>query len=228
MISMEEDDNKISPFGAILAVVATFILSLFLGAAFFILFGYGFAMVFGELLIIVVPLGYMLYKGVDVRSYIGLEIGPRTILLGVAMGGLLLFSNVIISAGMIAVFGVSEAVVETNSLIMNMSDSLQGLLLVIIVLSLAGLCEEFTFRGFLQNTINSKYSLGLALFVSSLAFGFFHFDPQAVYTISAVLMGLLLGYIYHRWHSYVLSAVAHSTLNLIALAIMLSARATIG
>jgi len=169
MISMEEDDNKISPFGAILAVVATFILSLFLGAAFFILFGYGFAMVFGELLIIVVPLGYMLYKGVDVRSYIGLEIGPRTILLGVAMGGLLLFSNVIISAGMIAVFGVSEAVVETNSLIMNMSDSLQGLLLVIIVLSLAGLCEEFTFRGFLQNTINSKYSLGLALFVSSSA-----------------------------------------------------------
>jgi len=218
---MEEDGNIISPSMAVLAVVVTFIVSLFLGAAFFILFGYGIAMVFGELFLIVVPLGCMIYRKVDVRSYIGLEIRPRTILLGVATGTLLLTLNLIISAAIVAVFGVSEAVEETNNLIINMSGSPQGLLSVVVTLSLAGLCEEFTFRAFLQNAINSKYSFGSALLVSSLAFGFFHFDPQAVYIVLAFLMGLLLGYIYHRWHSYVISAVAHSTQNLIILALML-------
>ncbi len=218
---MEEDGNSISPFVATVAVVVTFIISLFLGAAFFILFGYGIAMVFGELFLIVIPLGYMLYRGVNIGSYIGLDIRLGTILLGVAMGALLLFANLIISAAMISIFGVSEAIEETNSLIINMSGSPYGLLSVVATLSLAGFCEEFIFRGFLQNAINSKYSLVLALLVSSLAFGLFHFDPQAVYTISAFLMGLLLGYIYHHWHSYVISAVAHTTLNLIVLTMML-------
>lgn len=218
---MEEDGSIISPSMAVLAVVVTFVLSLFLGVAFFILFGYGVAMVFGELLLTVVPLGCMLYRGVDVRSYIGLEIRPRTILLGVATGTLLLTFNLIISTAIVAVFGVSEAVEETNNLITNMSGSRQGLLSVVVTLSLAGLCEEFTFRAFLQNAISSKYSFGPALLVSSLAFGFFHFDPQAVYMVLAFLMGLLLGYIYHRWHSYVISAVAHSAQNLITLALML-------
>jgi len=206
---------------AIIAVVATFILFLFVGAALVVLFGYAIGMMFGELLLIVVPLGYMLYKGVDVQRYIGLEMKPKTILVGAASGVFLLFFSLFISTVLVSVFGVSEAVEETNKLVVDMSSSLEGLLSVIVSLSLAGVCEEFTFRGFLQTAINSRYSLGPALLVSSLAFGLFHFDPQGVYIISAFLMGLLLGYIYHRWHSYVVPAVAHATLNLVTLTIML-------
>jgi membrane protease YdiL (CAAX protease family) len=117
------------------------------------------------------------------------------------------------------IFGQSEAVEESNKLIIDMSSSLEGLVLVIATLTLAGICEEFTFRGFLQNAINNKYSSGVALLASSLAFGLLHFDPQAVYTISAFLLGLVLGYVYHRWHSYTVSATAHATLNLIILAL---------
>lgn len=220
---MEEDDSfAISPLIAIIAVVATFILFLLVGAALVVLFGYAVAMVFGELLLIVVPLGYMLYKGVDVRRYIGLEMKPETILVGVASGVFLLFFSLFISTVLVSVFGVSEAVEESNKLVVDMSSSLEGLLSVIVSLSLAGVCEEFVFRGFLQTAINSKYSLEPALLVSSIAFGLFHFDPQGVYIVSAFLMGLLLGYIYHRWHSYVIPAVAHATLNLVTLAIMLS------
>jgi len=218
---MEDDDSVISPLIAIIAVAATFILFLFVGAALVVLFGYAVAMVFGELLLIVVPLGYMLCKRVDVRGYIGLEMKPKTILVGAASGVFLLFFSLFISTVLVSVFGVSEAVEETNKLVVDMSSSLEGLLSVIVSLSLAGVCEEFIFRGFLQTAINSRYSLGPALLVSSLAFGLFHFDPQGVYTISAFLMGLLLGYIYHRWHSYVVPAVAHATLNLVTLAIML-------
>jgi membrane protease YdiL (CAAX protease family) len=59
--------------------------------------------------------------------------------------------------------------------------------------------------------------------ISSVAFGLFHFDPQFVYIISTIIAGLVLGYIYHRWNSYVVSAIAHSTLNLIVLAFLLLA-----
>jgi len=218
---VEEDGGAVSPLAAILAIAVTFILFLFLGAALVILFGYPFALIFGEILLIVVPLGYMLYRRVDVGSYIRLEVKPRTILLGLAFGAFLFLFDLVIVAALTSIFGVSEVVEETNELILNMSGSPQGLLSLIVALSLAGVCEEFTFRGFLQTAINSRHSSIVALLVSSIVFGLFHFDPQAVYTLSAFLMGLMLGYIYYRWRSYVVSAVAHATLNLIVLTIIL-------
>lgn len=218
---MEENSTAISPLAAILAVVATFLLSLFLGATFIILFGYSFALISGEILLIVVPLGYMLYRRVDVRSYIGLKVKPRTILLGLAFGAFLFLFDLVVVNVLTSVFGVSEVVEETNESLLNMSGSPQGLLSVIVALSLAGVCEEFTFRGFLQTAINSRYSSRVALLVSSIGFALFHFDPQALYTISTFLMGLIFGYIYYRWRSYVVSAVAHVTLNLIVLTIIL-------
>lgn len=221
MNRVEEDGGTVSPLAAILAIAATFILFLFLGAALVILFGYPFALISGEILLIVVPLGYMLYRRVDVGSYIRLEVKPRTILLGLAFGAFLFLFDLVVAAALTSIFGVSEVVEETNELLLNMSGSLQGLLSLIVALSLAGVCEEFTFRGFLQTAINSRYSSRVALLVSSIVFGLFHFDPQAVYTLSAFLMGLMLGYIYYRWRSYVVSAVAHATLNLIVLTIIL-------
>lgn len=221
MNRVEEVGGAVSPLAAILAIAVTFILFLFLGAALVILFGYPFALIFGEILLIVVPLGYMLYRRVDVGSYIRLEVKPRTILLGLAFGAFLFLFDLVIVAVLTSIFGVSEVVKETNELILNMSGSPQGLLSLIVALSLAGVCEEFTFRGFLQTAINSRYSSIVALLVSSIVFGLFHFDPQAVYTLSAFLMGLMLGYIYYRWRSYVVSAVAHATLNLIVLTIIL-------
>jgi membrane protease YdiL (CAAX protease family) len=217
-----KESGTISPLAAILAVVASFLLALLLGGAFLDLFGYAFAQISVELLLIVVPLGYMLYRRVDVGSYIRLEVKSRTILLGVALGGGLFLFDLAISNVLFSVFGVSQVVKEENALIADLSSSPQGLLLMTVALSLAGVCEEFTFRGFLQTAINSKYSFGTALFVSSLAFAILlHPDPQAVLTISAFLMGLILGYSYHRWHSYAVSAAAHATMNLIVLTIML-------
>jgi len=218
---MEKRSVDISPFAAITAVVASFIMFLFLGVAFFIFFGIGVAMVLSELLFIVIPLGYMLYRKVNVGNYIGLQINIKNILLGVSFGAFLLLFSMVISAVLVSIFGVSEAVEESNKLIINMSSSTEGLLAVIASSILAGICEEFTFRGFLQNAINRKYSLVPALLVSSLAWGLGHFDPQGVYTISAFLMGLVLGYIYYRWNSYTVSVVAHASYNLIVLALLL-------
>lgn len=219
-----KESGTISPLAAVLAVVASFFLVMFLGAAVFILVGYPIAQIFVELLVLVIPLGYMLYKRVNIRSFIGFDTKPRSIPLGVAFGAVLFSFDILITTTLTLIFGTSAAVQESNNLVIGAGESSQGLILVIISVLLAGVCEEFTFRGFLQTAVNDKYSFGTALLVSSIAFGFFHFDPQAVYTISAFLIGLLLGYIYHRCHSYIANAAAHATVDLITVALLVLAR----
>ena len=223
-----EKANAVSPSAAIMAVAVTFVPALFLGAVFILAFGDAPELVLSvqilfELFIIAVPFSYMLLKHVDIKSYIGLDIKPKFILLGIASGALLFLLDVFIASALTAIFGVSQAVEESNAVYTNLSGSAIGLVSVMVAMSLAGICEEFMFRGFLQNTINRRYSFVPAVIVSSLAWGLFHFDPQFVYIISVFLMGLILGYIYHHWNSYVVSAIAHSTLNLIVLATLLLA-----
>jgi membrane protease YdiL (CAAX protease family) len=215
------DKNVVSPLAAILAVIASFFLIIFGGAASAILLGYGPTLIIGELLIILLPLSYMLLKHIDIKTYVGIEIKRATIVKGVVFGGILLLLDFAVAIVLTAIFGPSQAVEESNQLIADLSRSHLGLLYVAVGLFLAGVCEEFTFRAFLLNAINRKYSFLPALVISSLAFGLFHFDPQIVYIFSAFSLGLALGYVYYRYKSYVICAVAHSTLNLIILSISL-------
>ena len=218
---MEKVSSDISPLAAILIFAATFVFALFLVGTVYDLFGPSVTLLVQEPLLVVLPLGYMLYKRVDFKNYIGLEVKPKTILLGIALGALVLLFDLVISTTLTSVFGESKTIEEVNKLYLDTSRSPQGLLILIVAFSLAGVCEEFTFRGFLQTAVNRRYSFVPAVLVSSLAFSLIHFDLQLIYTLSAFLIGLLLGYIYHRWHSYVVSAIAHATVNLIALTIML-------
>ena len=206
---------------AILVIAVTFILVLLLGSFFFVVLGSGPALVLSELLILIVPLGYMLVKNVDVKRYVGLDVNPKLVLVGLASGALLLLVNIIVSAALTSIFGVSQAVEESNTMITELSASTEGLIAIVAALALAGICEEFAFRGFLQSTLTRRYSFIPAVLTSAFIFGLFHFDPQLVYILSALTAGLVLGYVYHRWNSYVVSAIAHSTVNLVVLIALL-------
>ena len=219
----QEKVGAVPTLDAVLVIVVTFFLVLFLGFVFSRTLGNGPALVLSELLILIVPLGYMLVKHVDIKRYVGLSVNPKLVLLGFASGGLLLFVDIIVSAALTAIFGVSQAIEESNALITELSASTSGLIAVVVALALAGVCEEFAFRGFLQSTLTRRYSFIPAVIVSAVTFGLFHFDPQLVYVLSALTAGLVLGFVYHHWNSYVVSALAHSTLNLVVLAVLLFA-----
>jgi membrane protease YdiL (CAAX protease family) len=217
----QEKVSAVPTLDAILVIIVTFFLVLFLGAFLLLTLGSGPALILSELLILIVPLGYMLVKHINIKRYVGLDVKPKFIVLGIACGFLVLFIDILVSLVLTTIFGVSQAVEESNTIITNLSSSTSGLITVIAALVLAGVCEEFTFRGFLQSTLNRRYSFIPAVIGSAVAFGLFHFDPQLVYILSAIVAGLALGYIYHRWNSYVVSAIAHSTVNLIVLATLL-------
>ena len=217
----QEKVSAVPTLDAILVIAVTFVLILLLGSLFFLVLGSGPALILSELIILIVPLGYMLVKRVNIKRYVGLDVNPKLVLLGFASGALLLFVDIIVSAALTIIFGVSQAVEESNAMITELSSSTGGLIAIVAALALAGICEEFAFRGFLQSTLTRRYSFIPAVFTSAFVFGLFHFDPQLVYILSALTAGLVLGYVYHRWNSYVVSAIAHSTVNLVVLIALL-------
>jgi membrane protease YdiL (CAAX protease family) len=217
----QEKVRAVPTLDAVLVIVVTFFLVLFLGFIFSYTLGDGAALVLSELLILIVPLGYMMLKHVDIKRYVGLDVSPKLVVLGLASGVLLLLVDIIVSAVLTSIFGVSEAIEQSNTIITNLSSTTWGLIAVIAALALAGVCEEFAFRGFLQSTLTRRYSFMPAVIISAFVFGLFHFDPQLVYILSALTAGLVLGYVYHRWNSYVVSAIAHSTVNLVVLVTLL-------
>jgi len=221
MIGKVEENQQIPVSEALLAVIASLLLSLFL-ADLIASFNYGVAMVAVELLLAVVPLGYMLSKKIEIKKYIKLELNPRNILLGAAVGALLVYFDYIVMIALTSLLGPSEAVERSNMIIAEMIGSVDGLILVVAALVSAGICEEFVFRGFLQTAISGKHPQWMALVTSAFAFGLLlHFDPQGVYTIAAFLIGLVLGLVYYWSRSYTVCATAHATLNIIILVLSL-------
>jgi membrane protease YdiL (CAAX protease family) len=205
---------------AVLVIAVTFILVLLLGGLFYLVLDTGLALVLSELIILIVPLAYLLYKGVDIKRYIGLDVNPNLVLWGFVSGAILLSVDIAVSAVLLIIFGESQAVIESNTMITDLSASPSGLIAVATALGLAGVCEEFAFRGFLQSTLTRRFSFIPAVITSAFVFGLFHFDPQLVYIISAMSAGLVLGYVYHRWNSYIVAVIAHSSVNLIVLVLL--------
>lgn len=216
-----EKVNYIPPMDAVLVVIVTVFITMFLGGALYLLADTAVTLVIGEALIAVPPLAYMLYTRVNIAEYVGLKIGVRVILRGLVLALALLLLGLCISAVISVTLGESEAVEESTNLLRELGQSPTGLLAAVTTCILAGVCEEFTFRGFLQKSISSKYSPRLAMLASSVAFGLLHFDPQGVYIILSFALGVALSYAYHKWRSYTSNAIAHALYDLIALALAL-------
>ena len=221
-------ENPISPIAAVMVIVLTFVAFLVISVASLILLselplGGQVTAVIGELTILLVPLAYMLYKKVSIKDFIRLgEFKPKILLLGVGMGLGTWLMGIFANLALTYVLGPSELVEEASEIIIGLAqESVAGLALMSLALFLAGVCEEFAFRGFLQNALGSKHSFPVALTGASLAFGLFHFDPQGTYTIIGFLYSLVWGYAYNRLKSFVAVASAHATNDLIGLTIVL-------
>jgi membrane protease YdiL (CAAX protease family) len=221
--------TNVPPLDIALVLIVTFFVFLFGSVALFFTVSDEVTIVVGEILILAVPLAYLLMRRINIRTFVRIETNPKYIIMGIGFGVLLLLLNLIVSNVLTYVFGISQTVEQANSQIMILSGSPTGLAAVVASLTLAGVCEEFAFRGFLQNSIfksliknpkTNRYAFIFAATISAAVFGFFHFDPQAVYTIAAFISGLALGYIYHKWN-YTTSATAHASMNLIVLAFLI-------
>ena len=79
---------------------------------------------------------------------------------------------------------------------------------------MAPLTEELVFRVILQGSLQSKLSPKTAIAISSIVFAGVHGFPDS---LALVPLAVILGYVYHRRHSYLAVVVLHALFNLLNL-----------
>lgn len=156
---------------------------------------------------------------IDLKSIFGklpkgyrwiLLFGLMFILLLFVLGvGLLFFSFVSLIAPSF-IESLLEYAAETDSQISFAH--YYSLLRIITVAIVAPITEEFIFRGLLLHIWASKWKTSRAILLSSLIFGFFHFNP-----IGISIAGIVLALLYIKTRSLLIPIVAHTMSNLIAI-----------
>lgn len=86
-----------------------------------------------------------------------------------------------------------------------------NIMTVLIVIVVAPLLEEFLFRGIILDGLLKRYSPTKAIWVSSILFGLMHFNPWQF--VSAMIVGLLAGWIYYRTKELLLCILIHLANN---------------
>jgi len=105
--------------------------------------------------------------------------------------------------------------------------SASALLGVLPLLAILLLGEELSFRSLFQARLTPFWGLTLAILVSSLAFGFAHFNPGPI-NVVAVDIGLIMldsfvfGIIYARSGNVLVAWLAHFLGDVVALTLMIS------
>lgn len=76
------------------------------------------------------------------------------------------------------------------------------------------LSEELIFRGLIYKRLRDDFSFKNAMFTSAILFGFFH--GNLIQMLYAFGMGLLLAYLYEKYHSLAAPVLAHGMVNIVS------------
>ncbi|PID58393.1 MAG: CPBP family intramembrane metalloprotease domain-containing protein [Ignavibacteriae bacterium] len=88
-------------------------------------------------------------------------------------------------------------------------------LVIFTVAVTPAICEEFFFRGFVQKSFEFKQKPFTAILLTSLFFGFYHFNPYGL--IPLILLSFYLGYAVYKSNSIFTSIVLHFLNNFFAI-----------
>lgn len=90
-------------------------------------------------------------------------------------------------------------------------------LIVFIAISLTpAVCEEVMFRGFIQKSFELKYRPLIAILITSVFFGIYHFSPYAL--IPLISLGFFIGYSAYKSNSLLVPVLLHFMNNFLSIA----------
>ncbi len=88
------------------------------------------------------------------------------------------------------------------------------LLIVLTVAITPAICEEFFFRGFVQKSFEYKFKPFWAIFITSIVFGLYHFNPYGL--LPLIVIGMYLGYAIYLSDSIIVSIILHFLNNFVS------------
>lgn len=113
-------------------------------------------------------------------------------------------------------FDMLDKFVEESYTQILRADNIFEILLVIFTVSITpAICEEFFFRGFVQKSFEFKFKPFLAIFITSMFFGIYHFNPYGL--IPLIILGMYLGMSVYFSNSIIVPVVLHFLNNFIAI-----------
>jgi membrane protease YdiL (CAAX protease family) len=112
---------------------------------------------------------------------------------------------------------LNEMVEKTYSNILYMDNFWDYLSVVISVALVPAFCEEFLFRGFVQSSFEKRWSITLTIFITSLLFALFHFNPFAIVPLFA--LGAYFSYVVYLTDSIFYSVILHFLNNFFTITI---------
>ncbi len=107
------------------------------------------------------------------------------------------------------------------SSILTPNNFLDVIIIIAVVAITPAICEEVFFRGFLQKSLELRYSKYAGALISAIVFGLLHMNPFA--TIPLVTLGLYFGYAIIKTDSIFVSMLLHFLNNMFAVTVFLLA-----
>lgn len=198
--------------GYVAYVALVFIVSLILHAIFPSMFASGQARMiisFSILYILGYPFMYMMIKDIPVTEIPKKRLGVGGFLASVCVAYALMYLTNITALVLNASIGKITGRGGTNPIV-NVMDSMSPVLQVLVVVILAPVFEELTFRKFLLDRI-SKYGEVTAMLISGFMFGLFH--GNLVQFMYASMLGFFFAFIYMRTGRVIYTMILHAIVN---------------
>lgn len=184
-----------------------------------VVFGFHVAAILGELMVLLVPLSFLHVGGYSFCSFLtyrGKLNFSFWILTGVASVSLFLITNDI-SGYLHQLLPRPEVQKEALLKIFLAETWPEYLFRIFAACVLAGFCEEFAFRGFLQSIFSKKLGGMKGFFLAAFLFAVLHLDPWNF--APAFLLGAFLGYLVYLTGNLWVAILAHFFVNSIAFSI---------
>lgn len=169
--------------------------------------------------IIMVFIAYIMVKkyegrGVTLQDF-GLEPGRKSkkeFLLGKLLG-IVVFSFTLI---LCTIFKITE-LKGVNFSGLTLSEGIGTILIILIGVTFAAVCEEVVYRGVIQNYLMKKFTLPKAIALSTICFSLMHIGRYSdISTLAYILFpGLVFGYLFAKTKSLYISIGMHFSWNVL-------------
>ena len=110
---------------------------------------------------------------------------------------------------------LDKLVAESYLQILTANNIIEYILVIFTVSITPAICEEFFFRGFVQKSFEFKQKPFIAILLTSLFFGFYHFNPYGL--LPLIALGMYLGYSVYKSDSIIIPIIFHFLNNFIAI-----------
>ena len=110
---------------------------------------------------------------------------------------------------------MDQHLVSTYGNILSASSIFEMILIVLVVAVVPGVCEEVFFRGFVQKSFEFSIKPFWAIFITSLAFSLYHFNPYGL--LALLILAMYFGFSVYLSNSILIPILLHFLNNLFSI-----------